>query len=512
MSQFRILILLAVLIQPVFRARADDWKEAKVDGLPCVTFNSFCQFYEFTQAPVPDDKPFTIKGIYGTLTLRSGNREAGFNGRKVWLSYPFIKKDDGTCYVSRLDVIKLFDPLLRRAEVAPRHPVKGVIIDPGHGGTDEGAKSRSGNLEKNMTLDTAMRLKEILTGQGIPVRLTRNSDLYHLLEERADIANRNPDYIFVSLHYNCSTPSAHGIEIYSLTPQYASSTSDGSYQRRSDRERQLGNDKDQLNILLSDFVYQQALKLFPQDGDRGMKRARFVVLRETKIPAVLVEGGFLSNPSDARMIATPAYRQQLAEAVALGIKNYMALMNSPVGRAPLVIQQTVTKPPAKPAPKPLQPTAVPQQVSPTPPVLAPVPEGPLQPSAITPVLPEEKPSENPAPAPEASTPATKAQNEKPAVPAPGTTLSPAQEPVITPVTSEQAKPAEPPKTTPVTPDLSKPVESPKTAPENSDVKKPVVVPSFKEWKRPVDNQPEGGSESKPADPKPEPAATTTKSN
>jgi N-acetylmuramoyl-L-alanine amidase len=198
--------------------------------------------------------------------------------------------------------------------------------------------------------------------------MTRTGDFFITLEERCALANNHRDWIFVSLHYNEAGPGANGVETYCLTPQYSSSTADGGDAKRGDREQQAGNKNDPLNMLLADYVHAEITKLHSAQGDRGIKRARFVVLRGTEIPSVLIEGGFLSNPVDARLITIGAYRQKLAESVARGIKNYMALMTRPPGKPPTVIKLET--------PKFREPTAVPQPPAPKPeppPVPAPVP-------------------------------------------------------------------------------------------------------------------------------------------
>ena len=472
MKRPRIFSLTALFALAGAMLQAAAWEEAKVGALPCVTFDSFCAFYEFTPpVPVPEKQPFEIKGAYGSLVLRVDNREITYNGHKLWLSYPLLRKDDGKCYFSRLDVIKTLDPLLRRVEAAPRRPVKGVIIDPGHGGTDEGARGRGGLFEKVLTLETANRLKDILTVQGIPARLTRNSDVYHLLEERADIANHNPDWIFVSLHYNSSSPSAHGIETYCLTPQYASSTADGSYQKRSDLEKQPGNVNDVLNVLLCDSVHEEIVKLYPEDGDRGFKRARFVVLRETKIPAILVEGGFMSNSTDRNMLAMSSYRQNLAEAVARGVKKYMALMNSPVGKAPLVIQPSTAKAPPKTSVK-----------------IAPADAGD---HSTPPMDKVDRPDKSEQPATDGEGPNSTPPMDKPEQPAvdregPNTT-PPSDATGQAGDRYETRNPAfQPPMAVPLVPERGSESISAGSTLSGVEIKKPVVVPSFKEWARPVE--------------------------
>jgi N-acetylmuramoyl-L-alanine amidase len=373
---------------------AEIWQETKINGRSCVTFASFCEFYEFNQIPVPERDAFTISSVYGSLTLKANSREAFFNGRQLWLSFPFIRDDQGNAYVPRLDVIKLFDPLLRRNEIAPRKKVLGVVIDPGHGGADHGTRSRANYYEKTAALDTAKRLQAILQARGIPTFMTRAEDVFITLEERCALANRHRDWIFVSLHYNEARPGAHGVETYCLTPQYAASTADGGNPRSSDREQQPGNQNDALNILLADYVQAEMTKLHSSQGDRGIKRARFVVLRDTEIPAILVEGGFLSNPVDAGLITTGAYRQKLAEAIARGVGNYLDLMTSPVGKAPTVLKPVDRPKFRAPTASTLKPVAAPSA--------APVPVIPnmreITRPVPAPVAPEQPPSADSEPA------------------------------------------------------------------------------------------------------------------
>ncbi|MDR1191345.1 MAG: N-acetylmuramoyl-L-alanine amidase [Verrucomicrobiales bacterium] len=348
MPRHRIIICLALLLSlsaAGLRA-APVWQETKIDNLSYVTFDSFCEFYEFNKAAVPEQEPFTVSGVYGRLMLKANSREAWLDGRRVWLSFPFLRDEHGGGFVSRLDVIKLFDPLLRRAETAPRQKVLGVVIDPGHGGTDNGTRSRADYPEKIAALDTAKRLQAVLKARGVPTLMTRGEDVFLLLEDRCAIANRLPGWIFVSLHYNEAGPSASGVETYCLSPRNSPSTSDAGKNKAGDRGAQPGNKNDALNVILADSVHAELVKLYPRpaDGDRGVRRARFVVLKGTEIPAILVEGGFLSNSGDARLITSGEYRQRLAESIARGIKNYMTLMVSPTMHPPAIIKPPVAVP------------------------------------------------------------------------------------------------------------------------------------------------------------------------
>ncbi|MDZ4787794.1 MAG: N-acetylmuramoyl-L-alanine amidase [Blastochloris sp.] len=318
--------------------KAAGWEETKIGSQPYVTFESFCAFYQFTPAAIPEKDPFEMTGAYGKLQLTPGSRDARWNGRRIWLSFPFVVTAESRGFISKLDVIKLFDPLIRRKEMAPRRKLEGVIIDAGHGGTDNGASSRDGFFEKTGTLDTAKRLKALLDVAGIPNKMTRSQDEFILLEERASIANKNSGWIFVSLHYNSGPSHAHGVETYALTPQFSSSTGDSGRPTAKDRISENGNANDALNLILADSVHQEITRLHSAEGDRGLKRARFVVLRKVKIPGVLVEGGFLTHKIDARLISSGAYRQKIAQAVANAVQNYRMLMLSSVENAPTTIQ------------------------------------------------------------------------------------------------------------------------------------------------------------------------------
>ncbi len=234
------------------------------------------------------------------------------------LSFP-VEFGDHDWLISRMDVIKLFEPILRPTEISGRHSIRGVVIDAGHGGSDNGAGSRYGN-EKTYTLDTANRLEKILRDVGLKTVFTRRSDVFVDLYERAHIASLYPDYCFVSIHYNSATEEARGLETYCLSPRGAASTS-SAYLTRGDIQKLPGNDYDTQNILLASMVHSEIVKLNPGDqtADRGVKRARFVVIKQNVLPAILVEGGFVSNRMEAARVNRPDYRQSLAQAIARGV-------------------------------------------------------------------------------------------------------------------------------------------------------------------------------------------------
>lgn len=306
------------------------WEEVENRRLPYVKLSSFCDFYFFR---VPEDrtKPeIELVGPYGKLLLKAQSRECFLDGQRIWLSYPVEQQANGSFILSKMDLIKCFEPVLRPERIAPRPLIKGVIIDAGHGGMDNGAIASGGIMEKDMTLDTALRLERLLKAKGIATVLTRRDDSFPSLDDRAKFTELYPDYIFVSIHFNQGIRTARGVETYSLTPQFSPSTSDSVPQSARYGEASPGDEHDASNILLATLVQREMRTLYPPEGDRGIKRARFAVLRRSHNPAILVEGGFLSNSTgDLPLIRTPDFRQKIAQQIADGITQYLAILKMP---------------------------------------------------------------------------------------------------------------------------------------------------------------------------------------
>src|SRR5207247_8577114 len=145
------------------------------------------------------------------------------------------------------------------------------------------------------------------------------------LEVRAKIANAARNSIFVSIHFNATSdnPNATGFEIFSFTPRGASSTSDTALTSTS-YGMQPGSAVDAQSMALSACIYHSVLGHIPE-YDRGIKRARFAVLRLTKVPAVLIEGGFLTERGECKLIANKDWRAKLAGVINVGIENYRVL-------------------------------------------------------------------------------------------------------------------------------------------------------------------------------------------
>lgn len=190
---------------------------------------------------------------------------------------------------------------------------KKIVIDPGHGGGDSGAVG-FGLQEKNINLDLALRLRTMLSDYA-DVRLTRDSDIFVSLSERAAFANKLGADIFVSIHVNAGGGTGFESYIYTSAP---SQTAD-----------------------IRETVHKEIASFYEASNfpDRGMKKADFAVLRQTLMPAILLENLFVDRQKDAAVLGEPAFRGQIAEAVSKGIIKVLNL----TGTAP--VTPPTTQPP-----------------------------------------------------------------------------------------------------------------------------------------------------------------------
>jgi N-acetylmuramoyl-L-alanine amidase len=296
-----------------------DWQVIKVGPRDYLSADNIAKFYGLLGNVDSTGKTVVLNDGRNQLRLTLDSREAIVNGVRNWLSFPVIAQD-GKFLVSRIDLAKTIEPQLRPQMIQGKDKVQTVVLDAGHGGFDKGARSGYGS-EKEYALDVARQLRPLLQAKGFKVIMTRENDVFLPLELRAHIANQTRDSIFVSIHFNATANrDATGFEIFSLTPRGAPSTADDALSL-SFLNMQAGSAVDAQSFELSAAVYHSMLGHIPE-FDRGIKRARFAVLRLTRIPAILVEGGFLSETSDSKVVANPAWRGKLAEAISVGIENY----------------------------------------------------------------------------------------------------------------------------------------------------------------------------------------------
>jgi len=302
-----------------------DWQVIKVGPRDYLSVDNIAKFYGLIGNVDSGGKTVVLNNGRNMLQVTLDSREAIVNGIRNWFCFPVIAHEN-KFLVSRIDLAKTIEPQLRPTMIQRSGKVQTIVLDPGHGGFDKGAASTFGN-EKTYALDVARQLRPLLQAKGFKVVMTRETDVFIPLEVRARIANATKDSIFVSIHFNAtgSNPSATGFEIFSLTPRGAPSTNDDSLALHF-VNMQAGSPMEAQSFELSAAVYHSMLGHVNAEFDRGIKRARFAVLRHTQVPSILVEGGFLSETGDAKRIADPAWRKQYAEALCTGIENYRALV------------------------------------------------------------------------------------------------------------------------------------------------------------------------------------------
>ncbi len=231
----------------------------------------------------------------------------------------------------------------------PAQIVRTVVIDPGHGGSEEGAKGASGLTEKELTLDIARRLAAILRADGFDVTQTRDGDDDMTLDSRAAVANNKRADVFISLHANASrAASARGAETYILATE---ATDDAARTTAALENDAVGMGKDaptegELPLILWDLAQVEYLKESAHLGgviqsklndvlglkDRGVKQAPFRVLVGATCPAVLVELGFVTNADEEQLLASSDHRRKLAEALAEAVKQFRAESHSRANR------------------------------------------------------------------------------------------------------------------------------------------------------------------------------------
>jgi len=296
------------------------WDIIQFGGREYVSLDSLKKFYNFpTLRRTGND--IVLEGKNLIFKLRIGDQEALLNGVKFVCTYPVIESGSKVG-ISRIDLTKLIDPVLRPSYIANAGNFRTVVIDAGHGGKDSGAVNAY-KTEKEYNLKVAQELKNLLTVKGFKVILTRSNDTYLTLEERVQIANALTDpAIFISIHFNSGGRSAKGIETFTLSPQGVAHY--GSNVKSSDFQLRNGNLNDSANVALATAVHGQVMGRIGRSNtmDRGIKRARYSVLTGVKYPAILVEGGFMSHPYEARLIENPKYLSAVANGISDAVTLY----------------------------------------------------------------------------------------------------------------------------------------------------------------------------------------------
>jgi N-acetylmuramoyl-L-alanine amidase len=278
------------------------------------------------------------------LVFDVDSAQAEINGVNVRLSFP-VANVRGVPFIAQLDLDKTIRPLLNPSRyVAPKR-ITTICLDPGHGGKDTGNRvgfGFFGHSEKTYTLALAQELRDQLRRAGFNVILTRSKDVYVDLPLRPDFANQHGADLFVSLHFNAAQAGKNeveGPETYCITPVGAASSN--AQGEGGDYGATTANHFEYQSLLLA---YQMEKSLVRSLGaeDRGVRRARFAVLRDAEMPAILIEGGYMTHPIEGKKIFDAAYRRQMASAIVRGILSYQKL-TSPAVSPPVVVNRSAAK-------------------------------------------------------------------------------------------------------------------------------------------------------------------------
>lgn len=275
---------------------------------------------------VQPQKKVKLESAWSTLEFQVHKNDFTLNGSNIHLGMP-VALHRRHLYITRRDYDFLIKPILvpQQSEDPPK--LYHIVIDPGHGGKDRGTENKKyGIQEKDLSLDIAMRLKKKLEACGYRVSLTRAKDVFVSLDDRARFARRAQADLFVSIHFNAAQNNkAVGVETYVLTlPMHPSSGRTKIVS--ADKKAYPSNRYDKWSALAG-FYVQRSLSQNAQIVDRGLKHARFAVLKDLNCPGMLVEGGFLSNDAEAKGLSTSERRDQLAQQLADGISTYQKTLN-----------------------------------------------------------------------------------------------------------------------------------------------------------------------------------------
>lgn len=311
---------------------------AFIDGQTYTSLAAWASANGFDQDVSGRGREIILTDKVSRLVFNLNSAQAEIDGVNVRLSYPVASQKD-QLFISELDLRTTVRPL-----IFPQKPllkkVTTICLDPGHGGKDSGNRVGTGlfaHSEKTYTLDLALELRRQLEKLGFNVVLTRNRDNYVPLPVRPALANQRGADLFVSLHFNASQvdkADVAGPETYCITPAGAKSSNDhgesSEFGGTADTGSTLANHNEEKSLLLA-FEMEKSLVQKLHAEDRSVRRARFAVLRDATMPAILIEGGYMTNPAEGRKIYDVAYRQQMAAAIVKGILNFMHLTEPVAG-------------------------------------------------------------------------------------------------------------------------------------------------------------------------------------
>jgi len=345
-----------------FRPDSSLTRDAKsINGTQYLPLAKICDFYgiEYRSDSVINTAKLT-KGS-GRIVLMAGSQTVLVNGAQKKMDHPAVSSG-GDIFVpvsfvkNNFGVFSSTTVSARRTEAVERYEeatppvttdrpkiyeIKTIVLDAGHGGKDLGATGRRLRLkEKYLALSVVKKIKSILESRGIRVILTRKDDTFISLQRRADIANRAKADLFVSVHINASrSKSLYGFECYHLSE--ATDDNARALEAFEDSPLRIGEDADiehsrQLDKTIWDLMLTEnriesselasyicdSVEATGANYTRGVRSAKFYVLKHTNMPSVLAEVGYLSNKAEEAKINDPKFMDKMAEALAGGILKY----------------------------------------------------------------------------------------------------------------------------------------------------------------------------------------------
>ncbi len=291
-------------------------------GKSYVPLSSLAAYYAMTVSQ-PAGNRIRLQNKFNKIEFETDSRSVWINGTLIALSEP-VRKAGWQWAIDVTDFNKTIEPATRPAEFLKGIGTRTVVLDPGHGGDDKGTSSPHNIHEKLVVLDVAKRVKAKLEARGVNVELTRENDRAVDLDARDRKAATLRADLFISIHANSAGKNRdiRGTETFvlALPGRYSSNSYGGG---RLPADTNAGNRYDLANMVLGYRLQQNILRATGQE-DRGVKRARFEVLRDAPCPAALVEMAFMSNSKDEAIIMDPAGRDRIARGIADGIAAYLA--------------------------------------------------------------------------------------------------------------------------------------------------------------------------------------------
>lgn len=324
---------------------------APINGLDYLPLNTLCQRYQMQASWEPATQVLQVLSGTAAVRLSPGFSTALVNGVAHPLGAPVVMQG-GQLWVPAPAALRWISPAPTAPPKPPPagvHTIRAIVLDPGHGGDDPGAIGPGRVEEKEVVLDVARRLRDRLTAEGIRVLMTRADDRFIPLAQRAAFANQRSADLFISIHANSSkSRGASGYEAYYLSeatddaaralaaaenaaPDPSGTATAGATKDTDAIVWDLLNTENRTESRELASSVCRGMKWFLPSQNRGVKSARFYVLKWARMPAVLIEVGFVTNRAEGQRLESAAYRQRISDGVAQGLLTYKSLYESTNG-------------------------------------------------------------------------------------------------------------------------------------------------------------------------------------